>query len=105
MRGDEMGVDDQARIDQRGPDPPDQRGVPTVVRRARRERADVLAKPALHDPVHALDPAGRSQGARVIGERERRHRVERAPQPTERIAPEVRMFRDAGGDERMCDLE
>ena len=76
-----------------------------MVARSGRERADGFAEPAAHALVRARDPArgGERRAARL--ERHRADRRERALQSPERVAPEVRVLRDAGRDERMGHLE
>jgi len=55
--------------------------------------------------VHALDLAHGAERAPGVGEDQRQHQIERAPEAIERARAEVAVGGDAGGDERVRDLE
>ena len=85
--------------------PQQQRRIVGVVRRAGAERAAGALQPAAHARVDALDAAHRRQRLGGAAEDDRQGQLERAHQPLQRLLLEAAVLGDAGGDQRMGDLQ
>src|SRR5438094_172015 len=82
-----------------------ERRLTRVVRRAAGEWTDAGIENAAHARVHVLDLADGPDRPRRVGEDERQHEIEGAPQALERTLAEAAVRRHARRDQRVRDLQ
>ena len=104
-RADEPFVGQQRAVRECRVHPEQQLRLVRVVRRPRRKRTDAGLEPPAHAGVDALDCADGGDRIRRVGEDQRQHEVEGAPEAFERALAEAAVRGDAGRDQRVGNLQ
>ena len=92
-------------VDQRRVDPQHQLRIGRRVRRARREGPELRRRPAAHPRMRGPHGCSDRVGLGLAPVGNQVERPERAQQPAPEVAPIVGVLRDAGGNQRMRDLQ